>query len=327
MTANSKAKLKILYLRRILEEETDAEHGLTMAQIIERLAEYGIEAERKGVYRDIAALREFGLDVKKYERNPVEYAVDRRDFSLPQLMLMVDAVESSKFLTRRQAAMLVGNIKSLASSAQQKLLDRRIHVVGRVRSKNDSVFGFIDVIHEAMRARRKVSFTYYRYGVDGQRHATRGGKPHVVTPVGIVYDEGFYYLTAWIDRFEDFTDFRIDRMGKLRVVDERAAVNDEITHHAFDETAHEYFGRFGGEEVTVTLAVRGDKVEIVLDRFGEHAEIAQADDDEARAVVKVRKSQQFFGWVAGLGGAVRIEGPDKLVAEYRAYLEELLRDA
>lgn len=324
MTAANKGKLKILCIRQMLEEETDAEHGLTMKQIIERLAEQGIEAERKGIYRDIELLCEFGVDVKRYQRNPVEYAIDRRDFGLSELMLMVDAVESSKFLTRREADMLIGNIKSLASSAQQELLDRRIHVVGRIRSKSEGVFRLIDTIHEALRDRKKVSFMYYKIGVDGRRHATHGGKPHVVTPVGIVYDDGFYYLTSWIDKHESFADFRIDRMGKLLVIDERATINDAITHHAYDETAHEYFGRFGGEEVVATLAVRGDKVEIVLDRFGDHAEISKVGDDEAQAVVKVRKSEQFFGWVAGLGGAVTIKGPQKLLDEYRAYLRSLI---
>lgn len=327
MASSSKAKLKILYLRRILEEETDAAHGLTMAQIIERLAEHGIAAERKGVYRDIATLREFGVDIKKYERNPVEYAVDRRDFSLPELMLLVDAVESSKFLTRSQADMLAGNIKSLASGAQQELLDRRIHVVGRIRSKNDSVFGFVDVIHEAMRTRKKIGFMYYRYGVDGRRHATHGGKPHVVTPVEVVYDNGFYYLTAWMESFRDFSDFRIDRMDEVQVVDERATVNDPITRRMLDRAAHERFGRFGGEEMAVSLSVRADKVEIVLDRFGDCAEISRVDDATACAVVKVCKSEQFFGWIAGLGGAVKIKGPDRLVKEYREYLRSLLHDA
>lgn len=326
MAANSSAKLKVLYLRQMLEEETDAEHGLSMRQLIEGLAERGIVAERKGIYRDIELLREFGIDVKAYQRNPVEYAIERRDFGLPELMLLVDAVESSKFLTRRQANMLVGNIKSLASKEQQELLDRRIHVVGRVRSKNDSVFGFIDEIHRAMRDRRKVSFMYYRYGVDGERHATHDGRPHVVTPVGVVYDDGFYYLTAWVDKYSDFAEFRIDRMGKLQVVNERAVVNDAITHHAFDETAHEYFGRFGGDEVTAMLSVRGDKVEIVLDRFGDAARVSRVDDETAEAVVKVRKSEQFFGWIAGLGGAVTIKGPRRLLDEYRAYLRSLLGD-
>lgn len=324
MAANGKAKLKLLYIRQMLEEETDAEHGLTMRQIIERLEAVGIAAERKGIYRDIELLREFGLDVRVIARNPAAYALVRRDFSLSELTLLVDAVQSSRFLTDRQAAVLSGNVKSLASVPQQALLDRRVHVTGRPRSESDCVFRYLDVVHEALRARRKVTFTYYRVGADGRRHATHGGAPHVVTPVGVVYDDGFYYLTAWMERHRGFSEFRIDRMGDLAVSPEPADANDEIAHHVYDETSAVTFGRFGGEEVTCTFAVHGDKVGIVLDRFGDRARLRQIGPDTAEAVVRVRKSEQFFGWVAGLGGAVSISGPKSLLDEYRAYLRRLL---
>lgn len=139
MAANKNSKLKLLCIQRMLEEETDADHGLSMAEIIQRLAEEGIAAERKSIYRDLEILREFGLDIKTYQRNPVEYAIEHRDFTLSELMLMVDAVASSKFLTVRQANILLANIKSLASLSQQQKLDRSIHVEGRIRSKQ-SVF-------------------------------------------------------------------------------------------------------------------------------------------------------------------------------------------
>ena len=138
MACNGKAKVKILYLLKILQEETDVAHGLTMAQIIERLAEYGVSAERKSIYDDIKALREFDIDVKTYQRNPIEYAIERRDFTIDELMLMVDAIQSCRAITDSQAKLLVTNIKQLASSHEQVLLDRRIHVEGRIKSKSES---------------------------------------------------------------------------------------------------------------------------------------------------------------------------------------------
>ena len=272
MTYNNKAKLKMLYVRQILEDETDAEHGLSMMQIIERLAEYGIDAERKSIYRDIDILREFGVDVKTYQRNPVEYAIEARAFELSELMLLVDAVESCKFLTTRQSNKLIANLKTFANNRQRALLDRRIYVDGRITSKNDSVFGYIDLLHDAMRQNRKVEFTYYRYGVDGERYTTRDGKPHMVTPVGIAFSDGYYYFTAWNDDHENMTEYRVDRMGKLRVSDSKGTKNDEITHRVYDKEDHERFVRFSGKPVTATLLVDADKVEIVRDRFGENAQ-------------------------------------------------------
>lgn len=323
MTANSKAKLKLLYIYRMLEEETDPENGLTMGQILERLEEEGIPAERKGVYRDMQVLREFGLDIQMYQRSPVEYALARRDFKLSELTLMVDAVESSKFLTRRQANTLIGNIKSLASLPQQDSLDRRIHVEGRVSSKADSVFEAIDVIHEAIHAKRKLAFKYYRYGSDGERYATHDGQRREVTPVAISYDEGFYYLTAWNEEYEAFREYRIDRMGSLRVSGEPATHNQQISNHAFAEDGYEYFGRFSGPRKKVTFAVEPDKVEILLDRFGEHVEFRN-NKGKVLATTYVRVSPQFFGWLAGLNGQVSLQSPKALVGEYYDYLRKLI---
>lgn len=324
MANNPQAKLKTLYVMRILQEETDADHGLSMRQLIDRLGEYGIEAERKGVYRDIGILREFGLDIQTYQRNPVEYAIERRDFSLSQLMLLVDAVESCKALTSRQSQALTRNLKLLASDGQRELLSRRIHVPDRIASKSESVFGHIDLLHDAMRRRRKVAFMYYKRGLDGERYATHEGLRHEVTPVGITYADGFYYLTAWSEEFDRMSEFRIDRMDKLVILDDPATKNDQITAHRFEGDPHMRFGRFMGEPVTATLQVTEDGVDIVMDRFGDAAQMLGNDGQTAQAVVKVRKSVQFFGWVAGMNGTVRIAGPASLKEEYRLYLEGLI---
>lgn len=323
---NPKAKLKTLYVMRILQDETDAEHGLTLREIIERLEGYGIQAERKGLYSDIQALRDFGVDIQTFQRKPVQYAIVKRDFELSELMLLVDAVASCKFLTKRQSKALMTNLKLLASDHERALLDRHIHVSDRITSKNDSVFDSIDTIHEAMRKHLKVEFMYYKYNVDGSRYATHDGKPHLVTPVGITFDDGYYYLTAWNNDHEAMTEFRVDRMDKLKVSDERATRNEQITHHAFEGDDCESFGRFAGEPITATLVVAGDKIEIIMDRFGDSAEVYAKNKDVGKAVVKVHKSPQFFGWIAGMDGAVKIEGPKSLKKEYNEYLKSLIEE-
>lgn len=323
---NPKAKLKTLYVMRILQDETDAEHGLSLRELIERLGDYDIKAERKGLYSDIQALREFGVDIQTFQRNPVEYAIVRRDFDLSELMLLVDAVESCKFLTKRQSRALTTNLKLLASDHERALLDRRIHVLGRIISKRDSVFGCIDTLHEAMRKHMKVEFMYYKYNVDGKRYATHDGKPHLVTPVGITFSDGYYYLTAWNDDYDAMVEFRIDRMEKLRVSNEKATRNEQITHHTYEGDDYESFGRFVGKPTTATLLVDADKIEIIMDRFGDAAEIYAKNKDVGKAVVKVHKSPQFFGWIAGMDGAVRIDGPKSLKQEYKDYLKSLIEE-
>lgn len=324
MASNNKAKLKLLSIQRMLVEETDAEHGLTMTQILTKLQAEGIPAERKSIYRDLEVLREFGLDIKTYQRNPVEYALEHRDFTLSELMLMVDTVASSKFLTQRQANTLIGNIKSLASLSQQEKLGRRIHVKGRIRLKTEGVFESIDLIHSALRTKKKLKFRYLHYGVDGKRHPSHDGKPYVVTPVAISYDDGFYYLTAWSADHEAFTEYRIDRMDRLSVSNEDADHNEEIAQYSFTKDEYEVFGRFDGPEETVTLRVQADKVEIIMDRFGDNVEFIPSTEDHAKVLVRVCVSPQFFGWVAGLNNMVTIQAPQSLVNDYKDYLRSLV---
>lgn len=326
MTNNPKAKLKTLYVMRILRDGTDAEHGLSLRQIIERLGDCGIQAERKGLYSDTQTLRKFGFDIQTFQRNPAQYAIVRRDSNLSELMLLADAAESCKFLTKRQPKALTTNLKLLASDHEKELLNRRIHVPGRITSKSDSVFGCIDILHETMRKHLKVEFMYYKYDVGGNRYATHDGKPRPVTPVGITYDDGHYYPTAWNDDHESMTEFRVDRMEKLEVSDERATRNEQITHHAYEGDDHESFGRFVGNPTTATLLVNADKIETIMGRFGDAADIFARSRDMGKALVKIHKSPQFFGWVAGMDRAVKIDGPKSLKKEYNEYLKSLIEE-
>ena len=327
MAQPGKAKAKILYLLKILQEETDAEHGLSMSQLIGRLAEYGVSAERKSIYADIKVLRAFDIDVKTYQRNPVEYAIDKHGFTLNELMLLVDAVQSCRAVTDKQAQSLITNIKTLASNAERAKLDRLIHVVGRIGSNSESVLGAVDLIHEAMRNSCKIGFSYSKRGPDGKRLVSDEDGKHIVTPLSITYDDGFYYLTAWNEEIEDIREYRLDRMTLLcNLEEEPATKNDRIRKHRNECGNATAFGRFIGNEAIVTLAVAEDKAEIIFDRFGKNTTFSPVENGEAKAHVKVCVSDQFFGWVAGMNKQVRIVGPSKIVKQYRAYLENLLED-
>lgn len=324
MAYNNKAKLKTLYLQRILEEETDAEHGLSMRQLIERLGHYGIKAERKGIYRDLAALKESGVDVRTFQRNPLEYAVVRRTLGFDDIMLLVDAVQSCRSLTEKQAQLLTTNLKLFASDHQRYLLDCTIHVSGRARSAEESVFSSIHRIHEALLRGVRLSFVYYRRGTDGMRRPTRDGAARIVSPLQVSFSDGFYYLAAAEDEAGPIRQYRIDRMGEVHLTQEPAALDRKVSE-AWEQLAdYERFGQFSGPAAGVTLAVRSDKVELVTDRFGDGASFSPLDDDHARALVHVRVSPQFFGWVAGLEGLVQILGPESVLREYRRYLQGLL---
>ena len=183
---------------------------------------------------------------------------------------------------------------------------------GRIKSKSESALSTVDAVHEAIRLRCKMDFAYRKIGVDGKPYETRGGKKHEVTPVGVSYDDGFYYLTAWNESHGNLTEYRIDRMARVRVLEDAPATrNDEIARYRHNDSKGVMFGRFNGAEVVAELAVDEGKV---------------AGESEARVRVKVCKSQQFYGWIASMGKTVRIVGPKSLVEEYRNYLRSLLEE-
>ena len=327
MPANSKQKLKLLYLYKMLDEETDATHGLSMAQILERLAEYGITAERKGIYRDLNTLREFGCIINTIHHVPVEYTLEKQGLDLGELTLLADAVQSSKFITQQMSDRLVKKISALASTHERETLKGRVHVDGRVKSQSDSVFYNVDTIHQAMREKRKVKFLYYKYDMQLKRHLQHGGKPYVHTPVQVVYSDGFYYLVTWSDRHEDFVLFRVDRMRLVQVSAEKATRNKYIANYDMEDFAYQAFGMYNGEPVRAKLLAQPETIDIVVDRFGTGIPVKVCEDGSAEIDVTVRKSAQFFGWVAGTSNAIRIIGPKALVEEYRTWLNSLIEQA
>ena len=318
---------KIPLIIKMLREETDDEHGLSMPQIIERLAEYGVEAERKSIYRDLEVLRECGYDVVKRPGRPTEYALGEREFQYPELLLLVDAVQSSRFLTTRKSQQLLSRIKGLTSVHQAEALERHVHVERRIRTQNESVYYNVDAIQEAIARRHKVGFRYYKHDINLKRVYRKEGATYRETPVHLVYSDGYYYLVAFNDNHDDFVRYRIDRMSHIQVLDEPATRNERIANFDVEEFALQAFGMFGGEKVRVTLAFEADAVDQIIDRFGRDGVVVipQADGT-GHATVTVRKSSVFFGWLAQFGTRAHIVAPTALAREYRDYLEKIIEE-
>lgn len=316
-------KRKLLALYQLLMEETDADRGLTMAEILSRLSDMGIAAERKAIYRDISALKESGIEVTTLKTAPVQYTLAKGKASLPEVMMLLDAVGSSTFLSESIARKLGTTVKGLVSKRQRELLDKRVHVEGRIKSQNDSVFHNVDKIHEAMRDRKKISFMYFKYGTDLERHARRD-TPYVQTPVRLVFADGRYYLVAWSDARETFLTFRVDRMYLLQVSDEPATRNEAIRTYGYGDFEYKAFGMFDGERQVVTLHVAANGMDVLVDTFGrEGLRVASATPEACDVHVKVRVSSQFYGWLAGLHGIVDLVAPSSAVEAYRSWVRGL----
>ena len=309
--AGESQKLKLLNLAKMLYERTDENHGLTCPEIIAGLAEAGIEAERKSVYRDLDALRDFGLDIAKLPTHPVSYALVSRTFTATELMLLTDAVQSSRFLTVRMAHRLTEGLASLGSCHHAAALSKNVHVEGRIKMQNESVFHHVDTLHEAIRRHRKVAFRYEKHDVNKRPQPQRGGR---------IYSEGCNYLSAYNETHDSFPSYRVDRMQGLRITDEAAVRNERIA--TFDAATYtsRTFSMFGGETTPATLLVEESVMSAIIDRFGKDVESAPVDATHARVHVTVAASPVFFGWLAQFGTAVRLEAPSTLARQYADYL-------
>ncbi len=316
-------KLKLLYLAQILETETDDDHGLTCPQLIERLAERGVKVERKTLYNDLDCLRLFGYDIQKYHRAPDEYGLASREFQEGELLLLADAVQSSRFLTERKSSSLVKAVSKLGSKYMAENLKKHLHVEGRIKSANESVYYNVDAIQRAFTAKRQVQFRYQTYDESKKRVLRRGGDLYTRTPVQLIYLDDCYYLVAWSDKHQGLANFRVDRMVDIEVSDVPVAKNEAIAAFDVGEYLQSSFDMYRGTEVKAVLRVKKDSINPIIDRFGKSVDLTPYSEDEVRVRATVMASPTFFGWLATLGMSVIIEQPSSLRKSYLTYLQRI----
>ena len=307
--AKEVSKERLLALLKIMFENTDDEQGLTLEQIIEELELAGVSAERKAIYRDFEALNNAGVEIQRQHAKPVRYFLAKRPFTKSELLLLIDAVQGSRFITARQSTSLVRSIKSLGSKHQ-----------------NDSVFRNVDVIQEAIAAKRMLSFKYTGYDCSARVQLRHGGQPYTQTPVQLMYSDGFYYLVCYSEKYDDFANYRVDRMCDIHVTQQRATRNARIATFDADEYDRRVFGMFSGSSVRAVLRVRESAMNAVIDRFGKDARVSDMGDGTARVSVAAMATPVFFGWIAQFAGQITVESPSSLRQGYAGYLHELLQD-
>ncbi|MBP3696903.1 MAG: WYL domain-containing protein [Clostridia bacterium] len=326
MAKSSNQKLKLLYLLRYLMQHSDEAHPVSMAQIIEELARNGISAERKSVYDDVEALRLFGVDIVQLKGKNGGYYIGERDFELPELKLLVDSVQSSKFITQDKTHKLIKKIESLASLYDGQLLQRQVFVTNRVKSMNESIYYAVDVISDAITQNKKIRYQYFEYTVDKEKKLRHDGAFYEVSPFALIWDDENYYMLAWDSAAEIMKHYRVDKMQKVSLADdEREGLADfeKTDMSAYTKTV---FGMFGGEEQKVKLRFSNHLVGAVLDRFGRDTIIIKDGDEHFTVTVTVVVSPQFFGWVFGFGKDVEIISPEEVRTEMKKQAEEICRN-
>ena len=350
MAAGENPKLKLLYLYDILRKKTDEDHAITMEEILASLEMRGIHAERKSIYTDIQTLKDFGANIlgEKVGRG-YEYKYVGREFQMPELKLLVDAVQSSRFITTRKSRELIRKIEGLASIYEAGELDRQVHVAGRIKTMNESIYYNVDAIHRAIAEDVQIRFKYFRWTHKKEQELRHDGADYVVSPWGLVWDDENYYLIGYDatagekhgqdaasepggDGFRtdgstgskgEIRHYRVDKMKNIRLTKDKREGKSEFDERNMATYTEKRFGMYDGDIVRITLLCKNDMAGVIIDRFGKDTPMIPADDDHFEAKVDMALSFLFLGWVASMGDAIKVIAPDEAVEQMREMVKGL----
>ena len=325
MPKSEQQKAKILYLLRLLKERSDEAHPVTTQEMIAYLAAQDICVERKTIYSDIEVLREFGFDIiLNRAKKGGGYYLAEREFELPELKLLVDLVQSSKFITLKKSREFIKKLEGLASVHEARQLQRQVFVANRVKTENESIYYLVDEIYRAIDAGCMIAFQYIEVTADKKERLRRGGKTYEVSPWALTWNDDCYYLIAYDHEAGIIKHYRVDRMHKITLL--AGERRGQEAFRAFDPAAYckKTFRMFAGPEEFVTLCFDESYSGVVFDRFGKDVLLRRQPGGRFTISVPIMVSNQFYGWLAGLGTGVRVEAPAHVADAYRAYLERIL---
>ena len=324
MPKGTNQKLKLYYLSRIMTEKTDDEHHITMPEIQRALEGYGVTADRKSLYDDLEALRVLGIDVigEKNGRS-YSYHVGKKQFEIAELKLLVDAIQSSKFITEKKSNDLIKKLTSLTSNYEASQLKRQVVVQGRIKTMNESIYYIVDDIHNAITNNKKIRFEYLRWNLD-KKMERRKDKLYEISPWALTWDDENYYLIGFDAEEDKIKHYRVDKMRDIELTDEKREGKEHFKRFDMAAYARMNFGMFGGEEVRVKLHFQNEMVGVLLDRFGKDISIYRTDKEGwSETYVDVALSDQFLGWIFSLGTNVKIVGPEEVVKKFKDELKNM----
>ena len=332
MPKSEKQKLKLYYLYKIMLEQTDDSHALSMAQIIEELQEYDISAERKSIYRDFDILtNDMDLEIIGEKSDGCYwYHVGSKQFELAELKLLVDSVQSSKFITARKSDQLIKKITALGSRYEAQQLKRQVHVQGRIKTMNESIFYNVDEIHTAIEGNNQIEFLYLQWDenkklVPRKKDGTDEVKRYKVSPWALTWDDENYYMVGFDQESRKIKHYRVDKMDKIRIQDARREGKDEFKDFDPAMYAKKNFGMFRGTEENVHIEFPENMIGVFVDRFGKEMPIHRTKKEGIyQTTVKVFASEQFLGWIFALGPKVKITGPENVVDSYKKMLQDTM---
>ena len=326
MAKGTNQKLKLYYLAKIMLEKTDEEHGITMPQIISELEAYGVSAERKSLYTDFEALETIlGAEVIRTQvGRQYFYHLSGRLFELPELKLLVDAIQSSKFITLKKSNELIRKLETFASDYETKELNHQVFVHNRIKTMNESIYYSVDALNSAITKNHQVTFQYFNWNEKKEMELRHGGKTYQISPWAMTWDDENYYLIGYDSAEDKIKHFRVDKMLHLAETTEKREGRKCFQGFDLASYSRKSFGMFSGEEQLVKLLVKNEMAGVIIDRFGMDVTFHKKDKSSSYVMVSVAVSNAFYGWIFGLGGGVKIAGPASVVKEAKALAKKFV---
>ena len=326
MAKDTIRKVKLLKLLELLRQNTDEDHPMSTAQLFAALSEMGIPCDRRTISQDIITLNELGYEIMSVMRGHDKcYYVEDRSFSIPELKILIDAVHASSFITEKKSEELINKIAALAGTHRAEVLKRNMVCFNTRKHSNERIFYNVDDLEEAILRQKKVLFRYFDLNEKGERVYRRDGHRYVVEPVALVFNEDNYYLTCYSSRHDSTSNYRIDRMDSVQILDDPCCEKAIALRNQVAEYTEQAFKMFGGQTEDIVLEFDHTLIGVVYDRFGEATQMMNTSDTKCIASVKVQISPVFWGWLFQFAGQMDIISPAYIQREYQARALSIVR--
>lgn len=327
MAKGTNQKQKLLYLAEIFKRETDENHGLSAKEISARLAVYDISEDRKTLYNDIEILNNFGMEIihETIGHNHY-YKLINREFQLAELKLLVDSVQSSKYITEKKSRELIRKLGTLTSRHEAAQLNRQVEIAGRVKTMNESIFINIDAIHNAINNNFIIEFKYFNWDKNKKQVPIHNGKVYSISPWTLIQDQEYYYLIGYEAESDKIKHFRVDKM--IRITTTNNPRQGKECFEAENPTGYStrLFGMYGGTVENVTLIAENRLAGVIIDRFGKNVNLFTEDDEHFKVNLDVVPSNHFLGWVMSIGSGIKIAAPEDVVEAMREEVRRLSKE-
>lgn len=324
MSQENCQKIKLLKLMELLRQETDEAHPLSTKEICARLEHMGISCERRTLSKDITLLNEQGFEVMwTWVGKEKGYYVEDRSFSVPELKILIDAVQASSFITQKKTTELVAKIAELAGSHRADILTRNMVCFNTRKHSNEKIYYSVGYLEDALTQRKKVRFRYFDLNEKGEKVYRKDGAFYTAEPVTLVFNEDNYYLMVYSEKYDKTVNYRVDRMDAVELLDEEISEKALSLRGGIGDYTEQAFKMYSGETTDITIRFQNNLIGVVYDKFGEDTRMVRLDANTCVATVTVQVSPTFWGWIFQFGTQMQITSPDHMIAEYQSKATEL----